>query len=127
MMRSHPILVVEDDEDIRESLMDFLQEHGYEAIGAIHGQEALDKLGEPSQRPCVIILDIMMPVMDGLAFREAQLRNPLLSTIPVIVISAYHDVEETARTLKADTHMAKPLNLRSLLAAVQGYCPSPAM
>jgi CheY-like chemotaxis protein len=119
---AHHVLVVEDDEDIRESLMDFLQDHGYQTVGAIHGREALEKLGGGT-KPCVIILDLMMPVMDGSAFRQAQLQDPHLSAIPIIVISAYRNVEQKAETLKANSHMTKPLDLRVLLDTVQGYCP----
>src|SRR5690242_10127431 len=94
-----PIMVVEDDEEIRETLVDLLHDHGYEAIGARDGRDALDTLAHAKELPCLIVLDLMMPVMDGKAFREAQLQDPSLSKIPVLVISAYHDAEARSRAL----------------------------
>jgi CheY-like chemotaxis protein len=118
----HPVLVIEDDVDIRESLMDFLEDHGYQPVGAVHGQEALQKLGGADLRPCLIILDLMMPVMDGRTFREQQLQRPGLSEIPVLIISASHEAEETAKELGTVGHLAKPLNLRALLERVRDHC-----
>jgi CheY-like chemotaxis protein len=122
-MAAHQVLVVEDDEEIRESLLDFLEEHGYQAVGAVHGRDALDKLGGPDLRPCLIVLDLMMPVMDGGTFRNEQLRDPKLSGIPVVVISAYKDVDARAEGL-GTVHLKKPLDLRELLKTVQEHCPS---
>ena len=118
----HQIFVVDDDEDIREGLMDFLEDHGYEPIGAADGKEALQLLGAAAQPPCVIILDLMMPVMDGRSFREAQLQDPQLSGIPVIVISAYKDGEDTARQISVADYLPKPLDLNALLEVVQSHC-----
>ena len=120
-MATHQVLVVEDDRDIRESVMDFLQDHGYEPFGASNGQEALEKLRADLQ-PCLIILDLMMPVMDGRTFRQEQLRASELSAIPVVVISAFSDSATTARDLKVDRHVPKPLNLTALLDAVRDHC-----
>jgi CheY-like chemotaxis protein len=116
------IFVVDDDEDIREGLMDFLEDNGYEPVGAADGREALQLLGTAEPPPCVIILDLMMPVMDGQSFREAQLQDPALSHIPVIVISAYKDGEEAARQIHATTYLPKPLDLDALLGIVKAHC-----
>jgi len=89
-----PILVVDDDRDIRDSLVEVLGEHGYPVIGAGNGVEALEILRTSAPPPSLILLDLMMPVMDGREFRERQLENPALADIPVIVISAYNDVEQ---------------------------------
>jgi CheY-like chemotaxis protein len=118
------VLVVEDDFDIRESLMGFLEDHGYQPIGAAHGQEALQKLGGPDLRPCMILLDLMMPIMDGRAFRERQLQQPGLSQIPVVIISASAEGEQTARELNMAAHFPKPLNLKALLQVVRDLCPA---
>src|ERR1022692_5028349 len=91
-MQTPPVLIVEDDEDIRESLQDFLQDHNYQTIGAVNGRDALKRLAASDLRPCAIILDLMMPVMDGRAFREEQLRSPALAEIPTILILAPNDV-----------------------------------
>jgi CheY-like chemotaxis protein len=120
----HQVLVVDDDEDIRESLVDFFEDHGYEAVGAVHGRDALDRLSTHELQPCVIILDLMMPVMDGKEFREEQLGHPDISRIPVVVISAYKDVAENAKSLNVASTLAKPLDLSTLLRAVQKYCPT---
>jgi CheY-like chemotaxis protein len=64
-MTAHRVLVVEDDLEIRESMMEILEEHGYEPVGAENGLEALDKLRSSGPLPCLILLDLMMPRMDG--------------------------------------------------------------
>jgi CheY-like chemotaxis protein len=117
------VLVVEDEDMIRESLVEFLEESGYEAIGAIHGGDALDKLKSLTPLPCVILLDLMMPVVDGAAFRERQLGDPALSSIPVIVLSAYRGVARRAAELNVEDHLDKPLKLSALLRLVQKHCP----
>jgi len=118
----HQVLVIEDDVDIRESLMDFLEDHGYQPVGAGHGQEALQKLGGADLRPCLIILDLMMPVMDGRTFRQQQLMRPGLSEIPVLIMSASREVEKTAKELGTVGHLPKPLDLPTLLEVVRDHC-----
>ncbi len=115
------VLVVDDDEDIRDSLVDFLEDHGHRAMGAANGHEALTLLAS-SARPCLIILDLMMPVMDGPAFRGQQLQHPALADIPVVVVSAYKDVEDRARSLGAVRWLSKPLDLPALLQIVEENC-----
>jgi CheY-like chemotaxis protein len=117
----HRVLVVEDDPTIREVLVEVLGEHGYDAIGACNGREALDALAASSDRPCVILLDLMMPVMDGRSFREQQLRIPDLSDIPVIVISAHLD-HTVASDLHAAAYLRKPVKLAEVLRSVRTYC-----
>jgi CheY-like chemotaxis protein len=118
---SGTVLIVDDDRDIRDSLVEMLEDHGYHALGAANGREALDVLRTRGDTPCVILLDLMMPVMDGREFREEQLKNPAWIGIPVIVISAYGDVADQARALAVD-HLRKPLAMRSLIEAVRRYC-----
>jgi len=114
------ILVVDDDRDIRDSLVELLVEHGYPAIGAGNGVEALEILRTSESPPSLILLDLMMPVMDGREFRERQVENPAWSAIPVIVISAYSDVEQQARALALD-HLRKPLAIRPLIDAIRRH------
>ena len=121
-MANHRIFVVEDEEMIRESIVEFLGDQGYDAVGAADGQEALDMLDGADPRPCLILLDLMMPVMDGRAFREHQLQIPELAQIPVVVFSAYQDVAKTAVALNAVGHLAKPLRLPDLLRTVERHC-----
>ena len=117
----HRVLVVEDDPTIREVLVEVLGEHGYSAVGASNGREALDTLAASSDRPCVILLDLMMPVMDGRSFREQQLQSPDLSDIPVIVISAHLDHTAT-NDLNAAAYLRKPVKLAEVLRSVRTYC-----
>jgi CheY-like chemotaxis protein len=122
-MQSHRVMVVEDDDDIRESLVDILADQGYVVTGACDGRDALDKLGAASERPCVIVLDLMMPVMDGPGFRQQQLRDPALSDIPVVVISACRDIDESSKDMGAKAMLKKPLKVKDLLKVLQATCP----
>jgi CheY-like chemotaxis protein len=115
------VMIVEDDREIRESLVDVLEDHGYRAISAIHGRDALDKLAAEDDPPCVIVLDLMMPVMDGATFREEQLRDPLLKEVPIVIISAYQDEHQT-RMLHPAAHLRKPLRVKDLLQVVRDAC-----
>jgi CheY-like chemotaxis protein len=117
------VLVVDDDRDIRDSLIEMLEDHGYAAVGASNGVEALEVLRTSAASACLILLDLMMPVMDGREFREEQLKHPAWAAIPVIVISAYGDVEAQANALSLD-YMRKPLATRPLIAAVQHHARS---
>jgi CheY-like chemotaxis protein len=121
MTAPHTILVVEDDADIRDAIVELLADHGYVAVGAANGAEALDVLATLDAQPCLILLDLMMPVMDGEAFRQAQLENPTWAKIPVILMSAYRDVAQRADQLAVD-YLAKPLGMPALVDATRKYC-----
>lgn len=122
---SRRIVIVEDDDLIRDSLLEVLDDHGYESIGARDGREALDKLSAMrDDKPCLIVLDLMMPRMDGREFRKIQLADPDLSTIPVIVISAFRDLDQIALELAPAGHFKKPLKLKEFLQIVQNHCPA---
>src|SRR5205085_12014163 len=88
------VLVVEDDHDVREALVEALEASDYHPMAAANGSEALQRLRSGSEPPCVILLDVMMPVMDGREFREEQRRDPALAEIPVVVLSAHGDKGE---------------------------------
>ncbi len=114
------ILVVDDDPDIRETLAELLQEEGYAVTSAAHGGEALLSLrAEP--RPGLILLDLMMPIMDGWQFRAEQKKDPELASIPVVIISATGR-DELVSSLGAAQFLKKPINLEQLLAAVEQHC-----
>jgi DNA-binding response OmpR family regulator len=117
------VLVVEDDPEIRDSLVEALADSGYETFGAINGQDALRKLKEMDPLPALIVLDLMMPVMDGRSFREEQLKEPRLARIPVIVISAYRDVADNIRELNAAGYLKKPLRVSQLLDQIERTLP----
>jgi CheY-like chemotaxis protein len=123
-MKSAPwVLVVEDDETIRETMVEFLEESGYSTMGVTNGREALETLTGSAPRPCLIVLDLMMPIMDGRAFRDEQLQNAYLADIPVVVISAHRDVPDQAAELDVTAHLKKPLKLTDLLELVRRHCP----
>ena len=123
MSAHHHILVVDDEDMIRDSLIEYLDENGYRATGAVDGRDALTKLADPGGRPCVILLDLMMPIMDGKTFRARQLLDPELARIPVIVLSAYQGVAKWASDLMLPDHLAKPFKLDDLLRLVHKHCP----
>ncbi len=114
---SPSILVVDDDPDIREALVDVLTDHGYSARAVANGREALDYL-RGGARPSLILLDLMMPVMDGLQFRQEQVGDPELRELPVFVISAGNDVSQSAAALGVAGAMRKPIDLDKLLDIV---------
>jgi CheY-like chemotaxis protein len=111
------ILVVDDDVDIRETLLELLEGEGFTVQGAANGQEALDRLRQG--RASVILLDLMMPVMDGFEFRKQQLADPVLCDIPVIVVSAGGNCERSARELGAHGCVKKPLDVSKLLDSIR--------
>jgi CheY-like chemotaxis protein len=121
-MSPHRVLVVEDDLEIRESLMEILEDHGYEPVGAENGLDAFDRLRAPGPQPCLILLDLMLPKMDGRAFRQEQLRTPQFAGIPVVVVSAFRDVAVTAQELNAE-FLTKPFKIDELVQVAQRYCP----
>ena len=102
------ILVIDDDDGAREALSNLLQAEGYEPICARHGREGLEQL---EQNPDLIILDLMMPVMDGWEFRAQQKQHPKYAKIPVFVFSA----TPPAR-IEADAIFTKPVDVDALLA-----------
>jgi CheY-like chemotaxis protein len=111
-------LVVDDDVHIRESLSEYLQGEGFDVLSAGHGLQALE-VARRGPRPDVIVLDLLMPVMDGWDFRAAQLASPDLADIPVVVISAAGFSEATVLgQLPVSSYLAKPVNLDSLVAAI---------
>ena len=114
--RRRTILVVDDDLDIRKTVTSILEEDDYNVVTAGNGQEALSYLTGPgAPRPDLIVLDMMMPIMDGPAFREQQQRNPELATIPVLIFTAFG---APADTKWAAGYLSKPLRLDALLATI---------
>ena len=115
------ILVVEDDPDTRRAMRIVLEGEGYRVDGAANGQEALDFLRQDG-KPCVILLDLMMPVMDGWRFREEQSQDPNLAEIPVVVVSADGNVPQKASALGAAGYIQKPAEIDLLLQAFGEHC-----
>jgi CheY-like chemotaxis protein len=119
------ILVVEDDPDIRFGLAVLLEDEGYEVVTAANGREALAQLHAMPVAPCVILLDLMMPDMDGWEFRAEQRREPLLASIPVIVLSAAADLPTRTAKLGVAGVMQKPIHVGELLKTIKRHCPPP--
>jgi CheY-like chemotaxis protein len=117
---SRTILIVEDDLDIRSTVSDVLEDEGYLVASAANGREALEYLRRGAT-PALILLDLMMPVMNGWQFRSEQQRDPRLSAIPVLVLSADNNVREKAEALGAAGYIQKPLHLDQLLTAIERY------
>jgi CheY-like chemotaxis protein len=113
-------MIVDDDIDIRTTMQVVLEAYGYRVTAASDGAEALQKL-TTDEAPCLILLDLMMPGMNGQEFREAQLRNPALAEIPVVVLSGDYKVDERAAEMGVEG-LGKPIKLPQLLAKVEQFC-----
>ena len=113
-------MIVEDDRDTREMLGRFLELEGFKVRTAANGRQALDSL-EQDGNTCVILLDLMMPVMNGWQFREAQQQDPdpHIADIPVIVLSAVGNHVQKVQPLDAVAFMRKPFDLDVLLKTIQ--------
>ena len=116
------VLIVDDDGPILDSLGEILAEEGYAVAMARNGQEALAYLAANPSPDC-ILLDVMMPVMNGYEFRRAQLRDPRIATIPTLLLTASH-VDGRVADLRLSGWLRKPINLPLLLASVQQHSPS---
>jgi two-component system chemotaxis response regulator CheY len=112
------VLVVEDTEDLRELFIDVLAGAGYAAQGAENGREALDVLAAMPEKPCLVLLDMMMPVMDGAEFLDAVHANPQLSALPIVVVSA----AATGLPAGVQKVMKKPVAVDALLNVVSEFC-----
>lgn len=114
------VLVIDDDELVRETLGDFLSDEGFLPLLASDGEEALKLLASASPRPGLIILDLGMPNFDGWQFREQQARDPNLSSIPVIVVTA-----DRSANVSGAVVLRKPLNLDRLATAIERLLVEP--
>ncbi|HWN70917.1 MAG TPA: response regulator [Haliangium sp.] len=120
------VLVVEDDRDVREAILEVLEDNAYRAVAASNGQEGLETLRAAAGKPCLILLDLMMPVMDGWGFRAAQKGDTELGSIPVVVLTAHASAPQTAQDMEAAGFLKKPVRLDALLDTVQRYCGRPS-
>jgi CheY-like chemotaxis protein len=122
--RNHKILVVDDDADIREVLSEVLIESGHDVMTASNGLEGLQILRD-GWSPCMVLLDLMMPVMDGYLFLEEARNDPALASIPITVITAGRQVD--IQRLEGATLVAKPIRLPALMSLIAKSCGSPAL
>ena len=116
----HRVLLVEDDEDCREVVGLILEGAGHEVVAAENGKVGLDRLHDSG--PCVIVLDLMMPVMDGWRFRAAQLRDAATCSLPVVIMSGAAQVDDRAQQLGVQDYIAKPVVPEQLLETLSRYC-----
>ena len=113
--------MVEDDADIRDAMVGILESEGYAVSAASHGAEALARL-QAGARPCLILLDLTMPVMDGWTFCQEKQKDPALAPIPILVVSAVGRTDPRNASMRVVDHLTKPLNIGKLLAAVHLHC-----
>jgi CheY-like chemotaxis protein len=117
----HRVLLVEDDPNVRAGLHAFLRNGGYEVRAAEDGQQALEAL-RSGFGPCLILLDMVMPVKNGRQFREEQLADPSLRHIPVVILSGLKRDEGEVVRLSVDAWIEKPLRLDALEDALGRLC-----
>jgi CheY-like chemotaxis protein len=119
------VLVIDDDGDVCEMLRVALTADGYDVAAAANGREALMYLRSHAET-CIIVLDLMLPQMDGTHFRAAQLRDRSLAWIPLVVMSGGVDADRRARELGARRFVRKPLNLDEIRLTLRhiGCCHS---
>lgn len=115
---SNTILIIDDDHDIRVAIRDALETEGYFVFSAANGVSGIETL-QRIKPPGVILLDLMMPLMNGQEFLKEKNNDPVLSTIPVVIMSAFPD---GARLITADGFLKKPIDANDLLKMVSRYC-----
>lgn len=114
----HSILVVEDDDDIRNAIVDLLETEGYTTAAAVNGQDALDKLAQ-IPKPCLVLLDMMMPIMNGRQFLDIIMKDSQLAPLPVLIVSAVADKTNTEGSVG---FLKKPIDIDVVLNVVSQYC-----
>jgi CheY-like chemotaxis protein len=115
------LLVVDDDADLREALEEVLRDAGFEVRGAINGRHALEVLGAMPVLPGLILLDMMMPVLDGGGFARTMRQAPEWRDIPVLVFSASANARQVAEEIGACGHLRKPVDVDTLVEAVHRH------
>lgn len=116
MPEDRSVMVVEDDPDVRDIVGSLLDAEGFRVLAARNGREALAALGG-GPRPCVILLDLVMPEMDGWEFLQALRARPGFETLPVVVVTTYPSIVPGANAL-----IQKPFDFENLVATVARFC-----
>jgi CheY-like chemotaxis protein len=114
------VLIVEDDEDLRDVVDVLLQASGYETMTAANGAIGLEMMQH--RKPCIVLLDMVMPIMDGWTFRSRQMADPELADVPVVCVTGLEDPREVRARLQLRC-LSKPLDFDRLLAEVSAACP----
>jgi CheY-like chemotaxis protein len=112
------ILVVDDDEDIRLTLQQILEEEGYPSLIAANGAEALEVIRRERRHPRLVLLDLMMPIMDGARFQAKLAEDPGMAAVPVVVISAGATADRPVG-VPAAGYLSKPVDLRTLMGTIR--------
>lgn len=118
-MKQKTIMVVDDDDEVREAVAELLENHGYAVIPASNGREALDELRIRHMKPAMILLDVMMPVMDGRSFCAEQQADPELKDIPVVVFTAFGAALDKMKEVESMPRLDKPVRADQLLDSVE--------
>jgi CheY-like chemotaxis protein len=113
------VLVVDDDDDLRSTLEELLEQEGYRAVGAANGVEALRLLR--TLRPRLILLDVSMPVLGAAGFRDRQLADPALAAIPTVAMTGAGQLQETLGALRLTEALRKPFHVQAVLDLVERY------
>ncbi len=113
------ILIVEDDEAIRSTMSDLLEMEGYTIYTSENGQEALNFLSAPPSMPDLILLDLMMPILDGFGFCEAKEKSAEIAQIPVIIMSADGNIRQKQTKTHALGYLKKPVDIDEVLKSVR--------
>jgi DNA-binding response OmpR family regulator len=116
------LLIVEDDDDIRSDLTAILQVKGFDVRSAANGADALELLRSEPEPPCLIILDLMMPVMNGWELHAALREDPAYADVPVAVVSGAGSIDEKTAALDVAAVLSKPFELQHLIELVRRYC-----
>jgi CheY-like chemotaxis protein len=114
------VLVVDDDSYIRESMSELLHTKGFSVLEAENGQRALDILKKAPHFPCLVVLDMAMPIMDGRGFLERRAHDSALRDIPVVVVTA--NVQSGAPLRGIDGYFRKPVNVDRLIEVIDQHC-----
>ena len=118
--RHLPLMIIDDDDDLRTALVLIMEAQGYEVTAYGNARTALGAL-QSGPVPFLILLDLMMAGMSGWEFREAQLGNPRLTSIPVVILTAATTLSDGAHTLSDVEILEKPFELDTLVALVSRY------
>jgi len=116
------VLVVDDDPEVCHLLVTFLEFTGFTVLTACDGRDALHQLACAVTLPAVILLDLMMPIMDGIEFRSHQRLDRRFRDIPIVCLSARHDARQTAARLGLSEFLPKPFELDAVVAAISRHC-----
>lgn len=120
-MSDRPVLVVEDDPELRTIYEEVLSDGGFSVVAARDGLDALEKL-HAGTMPCVMLLDLRMPRMTGWELAERMRADPRWQGVPFIVVAAYYRIAEEAERIGAAAWLQKPIDLTRLVDVVEGAC-----